>query len=86
MSRHCDGSEVRRENLLLLNVLVQEFLKDILRIFFFITLKCHYLIHFARLMENDGPVEHIQYGLVIDTPADDLFTEAKADYLQCWSI
>ncbi|TKS80540.1 hypothetical protein D9C73_014642 [Collichthys lucidus] len=49
--------EVRRENLLLLNLLVQEFLTEMTDVFGdVITPKCHYLIHYARLIEMYGPL------------------------------
>lgn len=49
--------KVRRENLFLLNVLVQEFLTEMKDVFGgVITPKCHYLVHHSRLIQMYGPL------------------------------
>lgn len=49
--------KVRKENLVLLNLLVQEFLTAMKDVFGdVITPKCHYLVHYARLTEMYGPL------------------------------
>ncbi|XP_035989246.1 uncharacterized protein LOC110368027 isoform X1 [Fundulus heteroclitus] len=52
--------KVRRDNLLMLDLLVQEFLTEMKDVFGdVITPKCHYLIHYARLMEMYGPLRSL---------------------------
>lgn len=49
--------KMRGENLLLLNLVVQEFMTEMKDVFGdVITPKCHYLIHYARLIEKYGPL------------------------------
>lgn len=48
---------VNKETLLLLSPLVEEFLTEMKNVFGdVITAKCHYLVHYARLMEMYGPL------------------------------
>lgn len=52
--------KVRRDNLLMLDLLVQEFLTEMKDVFGdVLTPKCHYLIHYARLMEMYGPLRSL---------------------------
>lgn len=49
--------KVRKDSLLLLNTLVEEFLMEMKNVFGdVITPKCHYLTHYARLMQMYGPL------------------------------
>lgn len=51
------AKKVRKENILLLKLLVHEFLTKLKSVFGdVITPKCHYLIHYARLIEMFGPL------------------------------
>lgn len=49
--------KVRRDHLLMLDLLVQEFLTEMKD--YVLTPKCHYLIHYAGLIEMYGPLRSL---------------------------